>query len=92
MASLPGEYGDPEDVVIGRGEQRWRRSAAPRGQPAEQVAEDRHGAEEEHLRQEDHTQLKGGNGNDHNYLVYKTMSGLPRCQRVTKKFSGKCII
>ena len=64
IASLPGEYGDPEAVGVGRGERRRRgkRCAAPRGQPAEQVAEDRHGAEEEHLRQEDHTQLKEGNG------------------------------
>ena len=64
MTLLPGEYGDPEAVGVGRGERRRRgkRCAAPRGQPAEQVAEDRHGAEEEHLRQEDHTQLKEGNG------------------------------
>ena len=59
MTLLPGEYGDPEAVGVGRGElRRRRRGAAPRGQPAEQVAEDRHGAEEEHLRQEDHTQLR----------------------------------
>ena len=58
IASLPGEYGDPEAVGAGWGERRRRRGAAPRRQPAEQVAEDRHGAEEEHLRQEDHTQLR----------------------------------
>ena len=53
--TLLGEHGDAEAVVFGGGR---RRCPAPGGQPAEQVAEDRHGAEEEHLRQEDDTQLK----------------------------------
>ena len=51
-----GEHGDAEAVIFG-GRRRRRRCPASCGQPAEQVAEDRHGAEEEHLRQEDNTQL-----------------------------------
>ena len=60
MHLILGEHGDTEAVVV-RGGRRRRRGSAPRGQPAEQVAEDRHGAEKEHLRQEDDTQLKKDN-------------------------------